>query len=271
MRLLFSKSKWEAGHLSLDAFLARCAGDGFGASELYLPGQSETAVEIRAAHERAGLRLIAHIATAGATPAEHLHSLEAQFERAVACKPLMINAHTGKDYFSLKDNLRIFQRGEELADQAGITLAHETHRGRALFSAPATVAFLRELPELRLTADFSHWLCVHESDLSDQPEAMALAIGCTRHLHARVGFVEGPQIGDPRSPYFKDWVDISLNFWKRIVAARKSAGVEFMTITPEFGPIPYMPVNPADGLPVADAWEVNVWMKGFLQRELSGL
>lgn len=269
MRLLFAKSKWEAGHLSLEDFLDRCAAAGFAASEIYLPGLSETPGEFRRAHERAGLRSIIQLATSGGSPEAHLRSFEEQIGRAAECGPLFINCHTGRDYFSFADNLRLFQQTEQLATRAGATLLHETHRGRALFSAPAAAAFLRELPGLQLTADFSHWLCVHESDLSDQPEALAAAIAATRHIHARVGFSEGPQIGDPRAPHFQEWVAVSLAFWKQIAAARRSAGAEFITVTPEFGPVPYMPVIPMEGRPVADTWEVNVWMKGFLERALA--
>lgn len=47
MRLLFTKSKWEAPQLTLDTFLDRIVADGFDGSELHLIGQSEPAARIR--------------------------------------------------------------------------------------------------------------------------------------------------------------------------------------------------------------------------------
>jgi thioredoxin reductase len=71
---------------------------------------------------------------------------------------------------------------------------------RALFTAPLCHAYLQAVPGLRLTADFSHLLCVHESNLSDQPDAVEAIIAAADHIHARVGFCEGPQVSDPRNP-----------------------------------------------------------------------
>ena len=178
-----------------------------------------------------------------------------------------MNAQTGRDHFAFADSLRIFERGEALREAATVPLLHETHRGRALFSAPATAAFLAALPGLRLTADFSHWFCVHESDLADQPEAVASAVAASHHVHARIGFAEGPQVGDPRGEAFLPWLERHLELWRRIVAAREREGRPFLTLTPEFGPAPYMPLRPIENEPVADAWAVNVWMRDRLALE----
>jgi hypothetical protein len=51
---------------------------------------------------------------------------------------------------------------------------------------------LRRIPSLTLTGDFSHFTCVHESMLADQPENVVACIAAVRHIHARVGFEEGP-------------------------------------------------------------------------------
>lgn len=34
----------------------------------------------------------------------------------------------------------------------------------------------------------------------------------------------------------------------------------FLTINPEFGPVPYQPTDPHSGEPLADIWEVCLWM-----------
>ncbi len=124
------------------------------------------------------------------------------------------------------------------------------------------------LPELRLTADFSHWMVVHESDLADQPEHLDLAITRSGYIHARVGYAEGPQIPDPRAPEWKHAVDTHLKLWQRIVDVHKQAGNETLYITPEFGPPTYMHTLPFTNEPVADVWDINVYMKDLLQNVL---
>jgi sugar phosphate isomerase/epimerase len=267
MRVLLAKSGWEAPGLTLPELLGRIADAGFDAAELYLPGRPESPAEIARLCATAGLKLVLQIATDGRTVDAHAASLESLYARACEAGPLLVNAQTGRDHFAFADSVRLFERARALETAAGVPLLHETHRGRALFTAPATAEYLKAVPGLRLTADLSHWFCVHESDLADQPESVAAAIEAADHVHARVGFPEGPQVGDPRGEAFSPWLDLHMALWRRIVAARKRDGRAFLTITPEFGPAPYMPVRPLENEPVADAWAVNVWMRDRLALE----
>ena len=43
-------------------------------------------------------------------------------------------------------------------------------------------------------------------------------------------------------------------------SARQSEGRPFLTINPEFGPPPYQPIDPRTGEPLADIWDVCLWM-----------
>jgi hypothetical protein len=43
-------------------------------------------------------------------------------------------------------------------------------------------------------------------------------------------------------------------------------GREFMTVTPEFGPSLYAPLEAASGKPIADPWKSNHWMRDELRR-----
>ena len=269
MQILITKAHWEVAELSVRAFVERAAGAGYDGTEIYLPARPEHTSEIRALHEDAGLKIVSHIATEGATPDEHLRTLEERYRRALELQPLCVNSHTGKDHFSFGDSLRIFEAGRRLVAEHGVPLFHETLRGRALFSAPAAMEYLRVMPDLRFTADFSHWVCVHESDLSDQPEALAAAIRAAGHVHARVGFDEGPQISDPRNPVHAPWLERFTGWWKQILEKQRAEGKEWFTITPEFGPAPYMPLTGASPEPIGDAWEINAWMHQYLRQQLA--
>ena len=125
---------------------------------------------------------------------------------------------------------------------------------------------LEHLPNLRLTADFSHWCCVHESLLDDQKEFLERVIPLVDHIHARVGHAEGPQVNDPRAPEWKSAFDIHLGWWDKIVAnQRESGSPPRFTITPEFGPDPYVPTAPYTNRPLTDIHETNIYMKEFLK------
>jgi sugar phosphate isomerase/epimerase len=270
MRLLFAKAKWEAWGEPLATFLPRAATAGFDATEIYLPSLAESPEEIRAAHAAAGLGLVAQITTLGDTPDEHARCLEQRYLHAIRCHPLQIDCHTGSDAFSFDDNLRLFQLGLELEHTHGVALCHELHRGRALYNAPDTLRYLRALPSLRLNADFSHWQVVHESDdLARHATAVAAVITRAYHIHARVGFAEGPQIPDPRAPEWAAQLALNTAWWRRITEARRTGGTAFLTVTPEFGPVPYMPTIPHENRPVADAWEINCWMRTHLATALA--
>jgi sugar phosphate isomerase/epimerase len=268
MNIIFVKSKWERWAQPLLPFLEDAANAGFSATEVYIPGMAESPEECGRLHRQAGLALVAQIVTEGPTVSDHMRCFEERFLRALNCGPLLVNSHSGRDIWSVDDNLRIFDKALELEDRHGVPICHETHRSRAMFSAPATKALLAARPELKITADFSHWLCVHESDLSDQKETVELAVSAAWHIHARIGHSQGPEVPDPRVPEWRTWLDLSLCFWRGIADFRRDAGADFLTVTPEFGPPPYMPTHPASGLPLADAWELNCWMADFLRREL---
>lgn len=269
MHLVFCKSKWEKWDDPLPDFLARTSADGFDATELYLKTVSEPADEVAALHEEHGLQLLGQILTEGSTPADHLRSLEEQFDFAVSCGSFAVNHHAGRDIFPFEDNVRIFERIIELGLEHDVPVMVETHRGRPTYSAVETRRYLEALPALRLTADFSHWMVVHESDLRDQDETVALASGRSLHIHARVGYEEGPQVSDPRAAEWQGHVQRHLDIWRGVVDARRRAGADVLTITPEFGPPAYMHTIPHTNEPVADTWEVNVYMLGLLRRELS--
>jgi limonene-1,2-epoxide hydrolase len=49
----------------------------------------------------------------------------------------------------------------------GISVSHETHRGRALFNPFITAHLLNRFSALHITADWSHWVVVCERLLAD--------------------------------------------------------------------------------------------------------
>jgi sugar phosphate isomerase/epimerase len=192
-------------------------------------------------------------------PVAHLRTFESQLKVALDSKPAYINCHTGRDWFEPKQNDAFFALTPDAARHHGIPIHHETHRARALYSAPVAKQYLQRNPALRLTLDISHWCVVSESLLADHAAAVDLAISRSDHIHARVGHAQAPQVGDPRAPEWSAALEAHLGWWDRIVAAKKQAGMPLTMLT-EFGPVPYTPALPYTKQPVSDQWDINVWM-----------
>jgi hypothetical protein len=118
---------------------------------------------------------------------------------------------------------------------------------------------------MELVGDFSHFCNVSESMLEDQQSIIEQIISHVTHIHARVGYEQGPQVNDPSAPEWQQHLDIFLRWWNQIIEHRKKSGSELLTITPEFGPAPYMPQQPFSKLPLSDQWADNLFMKNKLK------
>jgi sugar phosphate isomerase/epimerase len=269
MKLCIIRSKWDLDEIPLETFLSRIKEAGFDGSEIHLPSIRETPEDCVALHRSYDLRFVAMTTTEGRTPADHMRSLEERLALAAQYQPMRINIHTGKDYFPPEENRRIIERSLALSADIGIPVSHETHRGRATFSTMATQQLLQQIPGMRLTADFSHWCCVHESLLHDQPEALSAAIERADYIHARVGHIEGPQISDPRAPEWQTELETHFAWWLRIADAHRKRGTEHLAVCPEFGPPPYMQTLPCTRQPVASVWDVTMHMMQILRAALA--
>ncbi len=195
---------------------------------------------------------------------KHRQQYEKYLRNLIAARPVFINCQTGKDFFTVDQNQQLFEVAARITAETGVRIIHETHRGKALFAAHVCQDYLTKLPDVRIALDISHWCNVHESLLDDQPEAVALAIARTDHIHSRVGYPEGPQVNDPRAPEWETTLQSHLGWWDAVVAMHHQNGRQ-LTITTEFGPAPYMPLMPYTQMPLANQWEVNVFMMNLLK------
>lgn len=180
-------------------------------------------------------------------------------------RPLYINCHSGRDFFSYDQNKAFIDHTTGLSRQTGIIICHETHRSRILYSAPAARHYIDTIPELRITFDVSHWCNVSESLLQDQQETLDLTLSRVDHIHARIGHPEGPQVNDPRAPEWEPALKAHFDWWDKVVEAKKKSG-EPLTILTEFGPPDYMPTLPFTRDPLADQWAINVHMLQLLRK-----
>ncbi len=180
--------------------------------------------------------------------------------------PLHITAHTGREYFTNHQIEECLACCDEVSKQTQVPIYQETHRNKWAYAAHAVRPFLEKYPGLLLTLDVSHWFCVSESYLHDQQATVEIAIQHTRHIHARVGHTQGPQVYEPAAPEYAEALAEHLKIWDRWIEIRKKQGATNCTITPEFGPPPYMVFANRKGTPEDEQWRVNKWMKSLLEK-----
>jgi sugar phosphate isomerase/epimerase len=257
---------------SIDAFCAAIKKSGYDGLELWWPDNANEQKELFVALEKYNLEIGYLCGGSQKDPVLHLNSFKKALKEAStlsARKPLYINCHSGRDFFSYEQNKAFIDLTTEVSKKTNITIAHETHRSRMLFAAHVTQNFIDKNPDLRLTLDISHWCNVHESLLADQPEAVEKALARTVHLHARVGHEEGPQVNDPRAPEWSGTFKTHLSWWDTVVK-RLTQENKTVTILTEFGPPTYLPTLPYTLQPVADQWAINEYMMQFLRKRYLG-
>lgn len=266
-KLLFLATNW-GFEGTLDQYLQKVKAEGYDGIEIWWPNAAKEQAELFALLKKYGLQVGFLCGGHGPEFEPHLAGFKAAVTAACGNReqrPLYINCHSGKDFFTAEQNQAFIDHTTQVAADTGVLICHETHRSRMLFAAPVTRQFLEKNKDLYLTADFSHWCNVHESLLQDQAQTMQLAVSRTRHIHARVGHAEGPQVSDPRAPEWADAVKAHLAWWDQVVAQAKSAGHQ-LTVLTEFGPPDYMPVMPYSRKPLADQWAINVHMMQLLRK-----
>ncbi len=196
----------------------------------------------------------------GGTVREHFDSLRGQVEECLDHQPLLFNAHTGSDAWTPAEAEDFYGQAVELEARIGVPIAHETHRLRYFGIPWQTDAILRAFPALKLTCDFSHWVCVCERLLPDLGDLIARCAQHAQHLHARVGYEEGPQVPDPAAPEYAAHLAAHEGWWDQLWQAQRARGMAVSTLTPEFGPAPYMPMLPYTQTPVANLARICDWM-----------
>jgi len=250
---------------SVDSFCVKAKAAGYDGIEVWYPTNDKDRTELYAALEKHQLKVGFLVGSGESNYQKHFDVFKQNLEAAVKLKPLYINCHSGRDYFSFDQNKKFVELGTQVSTDSAVPVYHETHRSRIMYSAPVTRQFIEAHAQLKLTLDISHWCNVHESLLQDQKETIDLALAHTEHIHARIGHPEGPQVNDPRAPEWDAAVKAHFAWWDVVVERKKKEG-KTMTILTEFGPPDYMPATPYTRQPLANQWDINVYMMQTLRK-----
>ncbi len=238
---------------AIEEQMEHIAGGGYDGVEGFLGASSLPAAQFTDLVARNGLKLI--MAGSAYTKEE----LEPTLKALAEYQPVKIGLQGGRDLMTHDEGRAFYEEALRIEQQIGIPVSHETHRGRPLFTPWETAYYLREFPTLRIVADYSHWVNVLERLPDDQQEAINRVNGRVFHVHARVGYEEGPQVPDPSAPEYAPQLAWHERQWTQIIQNRHDAGDALMTVTPEYGPPGYLHTLPHTNVPVADLWQVCLW------------
>jgi len=266
MQLIHVRHFWGLNG-SFEANLELAKSDGYAAIETgtNVGGPAKIKDLLRASD----MKFVAALSTSGNSVEEHLQSFRRLVADAVAFEPMHLSVHSGSDWFSHEESIRFYREVAKIEKDLPVQVAHETHRGRSFYNPWITRDVLAEVPEIQLCCDLSHWVCVCERMLEDCGSIIDVVAKHCLHIHARVGYEEGPQVPDPSAPEYRRHLEAHEGWWRKMIAARAAAGHSTTTITPEFGPPSYLHTLPHTNVPVADLRTVCNWMKNRLTQSLA--
>lgn len=257
MHLMLFRHLWGVDGAWEDVF-PKIRDAGYAGIEAVLP-EPQDRERFRALLDRHGFEYIPQIFTGGDSIEAHVDSFRRQVQAGAEMGARQINCHSGRDGWSEAQAVDFYERALEIERAIGLPVAHETHRGRVLYNPWVTSRLIERLDDLKLCCDFSHWVCVCERLLDGELEIVRRCAERCIHIHARVGYEEGPQVPDPRAPEYQRHLEAHEAWWRLIWDAQAARGETISTLTPEFGPPLYLHTLPHTQQPVADLWEVCEW------------
>jgi len=276
MHIKFFCPRWGFEHIGWPEFLAEVKAAGYDGIEWYPYAEQVDYAEVLQwlQHYQLEFSIVMTVFNAPVGADEYLLALRAQLTELCNIRndtfgPLFISAQTGREYYTAEQTDACLEVAKHVQLQTQVPVYQETHRNKWSFAAHTTFPVLQRHQELLITFDVSHWFCVSESYLEDQQAAVSLAVERARHIHARVGHIEGPQVFDPALPEYKTALDEHLVIWDRWIDQRKASGITWCSVTPEFGAPPYLVVGNRQEQPHEIQWRINLWMKDLLKQRWS--
>lgn len=193
-------------------------------------------------------------------------------------KPVLdLVAKLGADHVNLQPNVRprrleecipLLDGWRRLGEQAGVAVHVETHRDRMTTDLHFMLQLLDCFPDLRLTADISHYLVgrefawpVDETNHAMMHRVLDNAWG----IHGRIASREQVQIS-LSFPQHQGWVELFMDWWEYAIRSwRKRAGPDaVLTFLCELGPPPYAITGP-DGMELSDRWQDALVLKSMIE------
>jgi sugar phosphate isomerase/epimerase len=245
---------------TLDEKFEKVSAAGFEAVECWLDDSNEA--EVKAALDRHGLQLIL-----GHRPYS-VDDVRATVARAVRLGADFVFAQPASAFTPLADVAQMLLEGRQIAQQHGLPFWVETHRGNFTENLPQTLQLIEALPDVRFTADLSHFVVVGEFyGWADEGAAarMMPILQRVSHAHGRISNGEAVQVdvGDgsgETAQFFVELWSIMMRHW--LQGAKPGDVFPFAS---ELGPPRYAITLP-DGREFSDRWEQSLVMKRLAEQ-----
>lgn len=267
-RLRVQHSLWSLGKLpmnaptewTLDEKFACVRDAGFEGVECWLTDENERTV--KDSLDRFGLRL-----TLGHRPFT-LEQVRATVERAVRLGADFVFAQPADAFTPLSTVVEVVREGRKMANDQGIPLFVETHRNNFTETLPQTLQLIDAVPDIRFTADLSHFVVVGEFYGWEEERAierLAPVLERTSHMHARISNGEQVQVdvGDGSGQTAQFFVDLwatAMRNWQQ-----GATPGDIFPFASELGPPRYAITLP-DGREFSDRWEQSLVMKRLIEQ-----
>ena len=277
MNINYLCTYWGCEHLSAKSFLNLVVKSGFDGVEINFPDNivfiKEFLAELDLIRKTSNPKFIfvaqQVLPNAIETYESYVQRVSDRLRFLITLQPDLINSHTGKDYYDFGENSKILELTNQISKSSDIPIWHETHRGRFSFHAKTLLNYLDLFPNLKLVGDLSHFGVVSESNLEDQESILNKIFPKIKHIHARIGFEQSPQVNDPFAPEWANYLDRYLSWWNQIIRIHEKRGLKEILITPECGPYPYMPQRPYTKEPLSNQWDNNIRMMHYLKQNIN--
>ncbi|MDX1931499.1 MAG: sugar phosphate isomerase/epimerase [Capsulimonadales bacterium] len=245
---------------TLDEKFRRVREAGFEGVECWLGPQDEA--EVKAALDRHGLRLVL-----GHRPFT-VEQTRTVVEQAVRLGADFVFAQPADAFTPPDEVARLVTEGRRIANDQGLPYFVETHRNNFTETLPQTISLIERVPDIRFTADLSHFVVVGEFYGWEEERAadrMMPVLERTSHMHGRIGNGEQVQVdvgdGSGQTPQF------FVRLWETVFRAwlREAGPGDIFPFASELGPPRYAITLP-DGSEFSDRWEQSLVMKKLAEQ-----
>lgn len=245
---------------TLDEKFSRVKAAGFEAVECWLTDENEQ--EHKAALDRHGLRLVL-----GHRPFS-VEETRLTIERAVRLGADFVFAQPADAFMPLKQVVEIIREGRQLAAESGFPYFVETHRNNFTENLPQTLQLIEADPDIRFTADLSHFVVVGEFygwEEERAAERMKPVLERASHMHGRISNGEQVQVdvGDgtgQTAQFFVQLWTVAMHNW-----LQGAAPGDVFPFASELGPPRYAITLP-DGREFSDRWEQSLVIKRLAEQ-----
>jgi hypothetical protein len=171
---------------------------------------------------------------------------------------------------AVADMVPVIQAWQRVAREEGVPLQFETHRNCITNDLFATLLMLDAIPDMRLSADLSHYVVDREMMQPITPDYQAQVTRILERADSFQGRIANRcQVQLPlHFPQHKIWIDTFRDWWRRGFAlwqAGAGAGRDGTFIC-ELGPRDYA-ITGHDGEELSDRWEEALVLKRWAQED----